>query len=328
MQLGVPDHDGLTNEDGTGIQCLTTLLPATPSNFSLRIVFLKCHILQARLKSDYVNTAMYFARLGTLFCCVVFFFAPIFSRLHPSDLEVWYRRALLASAATSALRLHQRIKSLNTGFSREVLEVLISEDSSHYLLFSIMFAVLPPVTVSLVPIFLFALLHAASFTRVLLNVSYFENSSSTEIYLTYLFMLQTSVSLNNGGTSDGSDAPVASSNMSCIHQIIQKSIDKVKAHDQNILRIIALNEIMLMVICIFMAVSGPRIFVLPFIYYPFLKMRYNSRRNPYTRNAFLELRIALQNVAYHSKCPALISRIIYGLINIISRLGTGGYARN
>ncbi|VDO77592.1 unnamed protein product [Schistosoma mattheei] len=89
---------------------------------------------------------MYFARLGTLFCCVVFFFAPIFSRLHPADLEVWYRRALLASAATSALRLHQRIKSLNTGFSREVLEVLISEDSSHYLLFSIMFAVLPPVT--------------------------------------------------------------------------------------------------------------------------------------------------------------------------------------
>lgn len=116
-------------------------------HFSLRIVFLKClHILQSRLKSDYVNTAMYFARLGTLFCCVVFFFAPIFSRLHPSDLEVWYRRALLASAATSALRLHQRIKSLNTGFSREVLEVLISEDSSHYLLFSIMFAVLPPVT--------------------------------------------------------------------------------------------------------------------------------------------------------------------------------------
>ncbi|CAH8543530.1 unnamed protein product [Schistosoma bovis] len=277
-------------------------------HFSLRIVFLKClHILQSRLKSDYVNTAMYFARLGTLFCCVVFFFAPIFSRLHPSDLEVWYRRALLASAATSALRLHQRIKSLNTGFSREVLEVLISEDSSHYLLFSIMFAVLPPVTVSLVPIFLFALLHAASFTRVLLN---------------------TSVSLNSGGTSDGLDAPVASSNMSCIHQIVQKSIDKVKAHDQNILRIIALNEIMLMVICIFMAVSGPRIFVLPFIYYPFLKMRYNSRRNPYTRNAFLELRIALQNVAYHSKCPALISRIIYGLINIVSRLGTSGYARN
>ncbi|VDO68567.1 unnamed protein product [Schistosoma margrebowiei] len=32
LQLDVPDHDGLTNEDDTGIQCLTTLLPVTPSN--------------------------------------------------------------------------------------------------------------------------------------------------------------------------------------------------------------------------------------------------------------------------------------------------------
>ncbi|CAH8501624.1 unnamed protein product [Schistosoma turkestanicum] len=251
--------------------------------------------LIGRLKSDYVNTAMYFARLGTLFSCFVFFFEPLLSRLRPTDLEVWYRRALLASAATSALRLHQRIKSLNTGFSREVLEVFVAEDSSHYLLFSIMFAVLPPVTVSLVPVFLFALLHVASFTNVLLSTSFSQNS---------------------GGMNDGSNAAVSSSSASYIHQILQKLVDKVKAHDQNILRIIALNEIMLMVICIFMALSGPRIFVLPFVYYPFLKMRYNSRRNPYTRNAFLELRIALQNVAYHSKCPALISRIIYGLINI------------
>ncbi|KAH8876158.1 Transmembrane protein 33, partial [Schistosoma japonicum] len=223
----------------------------------------------SHLKSNYVNTAMYFARLGTLFCCIMFFFAPLFSHLHPSDLEVWYRRALLASAATSALRLHQRIKSLNTGFSREVLEVLITEDSSHYLLFSIMFAILPP---------------------------------------------------NNGATRDGSDVLTPTSNSSFLHQTLQKLVNSVKAHDQNILRIIALNEIMLMVVCIFMALSGPRIFVLPFIYYPFLKMRYNSKRNPYTRNAFMEVRIALQNVAYHSKCPAFISRVIYGLINIVSRL--------
>ncbi|TNN08323.1 Transmembrane protein isoform 5 [Schistosoma japonicum] len=256
----------------------------------------------SHLKSNYVNTAMYFARLGTLFCCIMFFFAPLFSHLHPSDLEVWYRRALLASAATSALRLHQRIKSLNTGFSREVLEVLITEDSSHYLLFSIMFAILPPVTVSLVPIFLFALLHVASFTNGLLN--------------------------NNGATRDGSDVLTPTSNSSFLHQTLQKLVNSVKAHDQNILRIIALNEIMLMVVCIFMALSGPRIFVLPFIYYPFLKMRYNSKRNPYTRNAFMEVRIALQNVAYHSKCPAFISRVIYGLINIVSRLGTNNYARN
>ncbi|CAH8680568.1 unnamed protein product [Schistosoma haematobium] len=32
LQLGVPDHVGFTNDDVTGIQCLTTLLPVTPSN--------------------------------------------------------------------------------------------------------------------------------------------------------------------------------------------------------------------------------------------------------------------------------------------------------
>ncbi|VDO70180.1 unnamed protein product [Schistosoma margrebowiei] len=32
LRLGVPDHVGLTNEYGTGIQCLTTILPAAPSN--------------------------------------------------------------------------------------------------------------------------------------------------------------------------------------------------------------------------------------------------------------------------------------------------------
>ncbi|CAH8849634.1 unnamed protein product [Trichobilharzia szidati] len=260
-----------------------------------------------RLKSDYINTALYFARLGTIFCCFMFFFAPLFSRLHPSELDIWYRRALLASAATSALRLHQRLKSMNTGFSRQVVEVLIAEDSSHYLLYSIMFAILPPVTVSLVPVFLFALLHVASFTNTLLNVS---------------------VCTNNGATGDGPEVSTRSQNSSYFHQTLQKLVNKVKSNDQNILRIIALNEIMLMIVCIFMAISGPRIFVLPFIYYPFLKMRYNSRRNPYTRNAFLELRIALQNVAYHSKCPAFVSRMIYGLISIVSRLGSSGYTGN
>ncbi|VDO86162.1 unnamed protein product [Schistosoma margrebowiei] len=32
LQLGVPDHGGLTHEDDAGIKCLTTLLPVTPSN--------------------------------------------------------------------------------------------------------------------------------------------------------------------------------------------------------------------------------------------------------------------------------------------------------
>ncbi len=60
----------------------------------------------------------------------------------------WYQRALLANAATSALRLRHRI--LQPGqqfrFSQETLQVILAEDSLHYLIFSLMFIMLPPVT--------------------------------------------------------------------------------------------------------------------------------------------------------------------------------------
>lgn len=39
----------------------------------------------------------------------------------------------------------------------------------------------------------------------------------------------------------------------------------------------------------------------PFIYYHFLTLRYTSRRNPYTRNMFHELRLATETVANQPK---------------------------
>lgn len=60
----------------------------------------------------------------------------------------WYQRAFLANAATSALRLRHRI--LQSGsefrFSQENLQTIMAEDSLHYLIFSIMFLLVPPVT--------------------------------------------------------------------------------------------------------------------------------------------------------------------------------------
>lgn len=260
----------------------------------------------SHLRSDYITTALYFTRIGTIISCIAFFFAPMFSHQHSSDLESWYRRAMLASAATSALRLHQRMKTLNSCPLMTVLGNIVSEDPFHYLLYSIMFTLVTPVTVSLVPVFLFAVLHVTSFTQTLLNIS---------------------APRNYAATGDGPNTRVTAAQPSALRNLLQKLTMKVKANNQLILRVIALNEIMLMVICIFMAVAGPRIIILPLIYYPFLKMRYNSRRNPYTRNAFYELRMVLQNVACNSRCPALISRLIYGLINLVSRLGSAGYAR-
>ncbi|KER30199.1 hypothetical protein T265_03352 [Opisthorchis viverrini] len=226
----------------------------------------------AHLQADYVRSALYFTRIGTMFCCLAFLFSPFFSRGPPADLDVWYRRALLVSAAAWALRLHQRLKSGNdSGVSRPLRETLLTEDAFHYLAYSILFAFLTPVS------------------------------------------------------GDGPNVSVSSSQPSFFRRILQSAVTKVNTNNEPILRWIALNEIMLMFVCIFMAVSGPRAIVLPFLYYPFLKMRYSSRRNPYCRIAFSELRVSLQALAYHPKCPGFLSRLINGLIQLVCRLSPSGH---
>lgn len=55
-----------------------------------------------------------------------------------------YQRALIANAATSALRLHQRLP--NFQLSREFLGMVMMEDSAHYLFYSLIFIMGYPVT--------------------------------------------------------------------------------------------------------------------------------------------------------------------------------------
>ena len=50
----------------------------------------------------------------------------------------------MANAATSALRLHQRLP--NVQFSREFLGRMLLEDSAHYLFYSILFLYNAPIT--------------------------------------------------------------------------------------------------------------------------------------------------------------------------------------
>merc|ERR1719483_1118198 len=72
-----------------------------------------------------------------------------------------YYKALMANAATSALRLHQRLPQVQ--FNRQFLSLFLMEDSAHYFLFS------APITLVLAPMLLFAVLHFASYTLTLLD---------------------------------------------------------------------------------------------------------------------------------------------------------------
>lgn len=76
----------------------------------------------------------------------------------------------MANAATSALRLHQRLPRVT--FTREFLSQLLSEDSCHYLFFSLIFLYVSPVVLILLPVVTFAILHMASYSLTMLDVSF------------------------------------------------------------------------------------------------------------------------------------------------------------
>ncbi|VDM05328.1 unnamed protein product [Schistocephalus solidus] len=74
-----------------------------------------------------------------------------------------------------------------------------------------------------------------------------------------------------------------SNHTSPLMRTLQSTIAKVRSNEQAILRVVAMNEIMLMGVAIFLAFSGSNALFLPFLYFQFLKLRYASRRNPFCR---------------------------------------------
>lgn len=58
----------------------------------------------------------------------------------------------------------------------------------------------------------------------------------------------------------------------------------------------------------------------PLVYYQFLVLRYSSRRNPYTRNVFYELRLVTDNFANGARTPPVVRKVLQGSISFISRL--------
>ncbi|XP_046326834.2 transmembrane protein 33-like [Haliotis rufescens] len=226
----------------------------------------------AHMMGNKVEAALWFTRIFTVVCTILYML-PFFG----GNPYSFYQRALISSAASSALRLHQRIPTVQ--FSREFLGRLFMEDSCHYLLFSIIFINSFPITMALCPVFLFALLHACSYTKTILNLM--------------------------GPNS---------------MQFLRNMIAKLEAQQINILRFIACNEIFLMPAIILMIFSGKSSLILPFVYYRFLSLRYSSRRNPYCRTLFTELRMMVEYVSNKPQCPGFLRNVCYKGIALVGRL--------
>ncbi|XP_064609959.1 transmembrane protein 33-like [Liolophura sinensis] len=219
-----------------------------------------------------LETLLWMTRVFTVVSTILFIL-PLFGG-NPNS---FYQRALISSAATSALRLHQRLP--NFQFSREFFGRMFLEDSCHYLFFALIFMNTYPITMSLVPVFLFALLHATTFTKTLLNL------------------------MGQGSL-----------------QFAHNLVNKLVLQQTNILRFIACTEVFLMPAIIFMIFIGKAMLLLPFVYYRFLTLRYASRRNPYCRLVFTDLRQNVEVLCSKPQCPAFVRNMSYKGIALICRL--------
>lgn len=226
---------------------------------------LKAHVLEHK-----VEVAMWLTRVFTVLFTVGYFI-PLF--WNPYSL---YYKALLSNAATSALRLHQRLPQVT--LTRAFLQELLLEDSCHYLIYSVIFLYISPITLVLLPIFLFGILHSASYSLTLLDTV-------------------------------GQNAWWGA----------RLLISIVEFQSRNVLRLVSFTEIFLLPFTVFIIFLGRGSLLTPFLYYQFLCLRYASRRNPYTRNMFHELRVVIEGVANKPAVPEIIKNLLLGIVATTSR---------
>jgi len=227
--------------------------------------------LQAHIAENKINFTLWCTRFATI-VFTLNYFIPILG--HGTSM---YYKALMANAATSALRLHQRLPYVQ--LTREFFGTLFMEDSAHYLMYSLIFLYSGPITLVLLPILLFAVLHICSYSLTLLDLL--------------------------GPGSLGA---------------VRMAIGIAEAQSVNILRTISFSEIFIFPVTVVMLLSGRATMMATFVYYRFLTLRYASRRNPYSRNTFAELRVLAETNAMKPGFPQGLRTFVFKMIEFISRL--------
>jgi len=228
--------------------------------------------LSTHISLHKIDFALLCTRIGTVVFTILYLLP--FLDVNP---YTCYQRALMSNAATSALRLHQRLP--NVRLTREFLAQLLLEDSCHYLFYSLIFLNAYPMTLVLLPVALFGLLHASSYLLTLLDIYGKRNFWGDKLLMNIVHNQQT-----------------------------------------NILRLVAFTEISLMFFTISMIFFGRMSLLIPFVYYRFITLRYASRRNPYTRQMFTELRLVIEHQVNKPGFPVAIRNLALKAIVFIGRL--------
>ncbi|CAG9820182.1 unnamed protein product [Phaedon cochleariae] len=267
------------------------------------------------------------------------YFIPIFGNAQSA-----YYKVLIANAAISALRLHQRLGRVT--FTREFLAQLLTEDSCHYLFYSLIFLYVAPLSSlfirsdpfrgrasQLTPFYYQFLTQRYASRRnpytpnmfcelhILLE-STMGRASLLTPFIYYQFLTQRYVSRRNPYTPNmfrelhilfESTMGRASQLTPFIYYqfLTQRYASRRNPYTPNMFCELHI---------LFESTMGRASLLTPFIYYQFLTQRYASRRNPYTRNMFRELRILCENTAAKPSVPAVVKRALLAGVAFTCRL--------
>lgn len=122
--------------------------------------------LKNYITADLSATGLFFLRMTTIGCSIVYFISTlgILGLVHAA-----YLNAMLSAFFTFSIRFFQRYKQANIHpFSKEMLNLLASEDSGHYMLYTFFYYNQHPLTIYLIPPFLYALMFSVNYSNGLL----------------------------------------------------------------------------------------------------------------------------------------------------------------
>lgn len=231
--------------------------------------------LKDYLMSDWIAIILFLLRITTI-ASSLFYALGIFG----TDATGSYEMAMFTSLLTFLIRLYQRKNESQVKLlSKQMLSLMVVEDSAHYVMYSFFFLKQRPLSIYLFPVCLYAIMHLVTFTQGLVQ-----------------FLPPT------------------------IQRVLISTNTKIAESQQGIKRAIACAEVLIMVVVILNALSGMMFIFAPLVHYHFLKLRYMSKRNPYVKVVFSDLRLGAEGLARHPSCPAILSTVISKVITIVSSL--------
>ena len=170
-------------------------------------------------------------------------------------------------------------------FTKEYMISVVLEDSAHYMLYSCNFYAHKPTTIIAFIPTLYCALQASAFATTMLG----ECSNST-------------------------------------WNMLKVQLGKMKEKQQQLLRVVATAEIFILPLVGVQLFTGQCGSILtPLVYYQFLVLRYMSRRNPYVKNAFSEMKVVVNQMIYSQSCPGFVRSIVSKAMGLIERMSPVSY---